>query len=140
MNYITGKDLDTYVQAVKPKPTKKKPMSFERLNMVVMTIMKYFEQELEVSKNQNDHKAENIIECLDNWVKTIRNHQNLNVNSKFESLLNIYLILSTTTNLKSVIFVAMVNFLNEHNQLEAVMIKQVQDIVKLSEDWKLSKE
>ena len=35
---------------------------------------------------------------------------------------------------------AMVEFLLNKNQLEAVMIKQVQDIVKLSEEWKLTKD
>lgn len=34
----------------------------------------------------------------------------------------------------------MIDFLCKHNQLEAVMIKQVQDVSKLSEEWKLTKE
>lgn len=55
-------------------------------------------------------------------------------------MLNIYLVLGTQTTMKSTIFVAMTQFLCEHNQLEAVMIKQVQDIAKLSEEWKLSKD
>lgn len=55
-------------------------------------------------------------------------------------MLNIYLVLDTQTTMKSNVFIAMVDFLCKHNQLEAVMIKQVQDIAKLSEEWKLSKE
>lgn len=47
IDYLTGKELQIYLQAVKIKPIKKKPMSFERLNMVIMTIMKYFESEIE---------------------------------------------------------------------------------------------
>lgn len=55
-------------------------------------------------------------------------------------MLNIYLVLGTQTTMKSNVFISMVDFLCKHNQLEAVMIKQVQDIAKLSEDWKLSRE
>jgi hypothetical protein len=39
INYLTGKELNPYIQVVKVKPTKKKPLSFERLNMVIMTII-----------------------------------------------------------------------------------------------------
>lgn len=113
-------------------------MSFERLNMVVMTILKFLESEIEGSKNQTDQKP--YVECLSGWIKTITEHGNLNVNSQFEALLNVYLVLGTQTMMKSTVFIAMVDFLCKHNQLEAVMIKQVQDIVKLSEDWKLQKE
>ena len=42
--------------------------------------------------------------------------------------------------MKSTVFIAMVEFLCKHNQLEAVMIKQVQSIHSLSEDWKLTKD
>lgn len=55
-------------------------------------------------------------------------------------MLNIYLVLGTQTTMKSTIFMAMTEFLCQHNQLEAVMIKQVQDIGKLSEEWKLTKD
>ena len=66
---MTGKEMNPYIQAIKVKPTKKKPMSFERLNMVIMTVMKYFESEIEASKNQNDQKAQ--VETLHKWIKTI---------------------------------------------------------------------
>lgn len=139
MDYLTGKELDKYIQEVKPKATKKKPMSIERLNMVIMTILKCFESEIEGAKNQQE-KASDALNCLSNWIKTIKEHQNLNVNSQFEALLNIYLVLGTQTAMKSTVFMAMVDFLSKHNQLEAVMIKQVQDVVNLSEQWKLTKE
>jgi hypothetical protein len=62
------------------------------------------------------------------------------VNAQFEALLNIYLVLDIHTTMKSSVFIAMVEFLCSHNQLEAVMIKQVQDVAKLSEEWKLTRE
>lgn len=93
MDYLTGKELDPYIQAVKPKPTKKKPMSFERLNMVIMTILKYFESEMDGQKNQADQKA--MLDSLSKWIKTITEHQNLGANWQFEALLNIYLVLGT---------------------------------------------
>jgi len=34
----------------------------------------------------------------------------------------------------------MVKFLNQHKQLKAVMIRQVQDLIKLSVEWNLTKE
>jgi DNA repair ATPase RecN len=43
IEYITGKDLSKYMASLKPKPTKKKPLSFERLTMIVIPIFKYFE-------------------------------------------------------------------------------------------------
>ena len=56
------------------------------------------------------------------------------------SLLNLYLVLGTKTSLKSIVFLQMVKFLNEHKQLKAVMIRQVQDLIKLSAEWNLTKE
>lgn len=138
VDYLTGKELDPYIQAVKWKASKKKPMLFERLNMVIMTVLKYFESEIEGLKNPSDQKP--FIDSLSSWIRTIKEHQNLNVNSQFEAMLNIYLVLGTQTTMKSTVFIAMVEFLRKHNQLEAVMIKQVQDIAKLSEDWKLTKD
>jgi len=113
MNYLTGKEMNPYIQVVKVKPTKKKPLSFERLNMVIMTIIQYFESEIEASKNQSDQKTQT--DALQKWIKTITGHQNLSVNTQFESMLNIYLVLNTLTTLKTTIFLAMVNFLTKHN-------------------------
>lgn len=52
MDYLAGEELHPYLQQVKAKPTKKKPMHFERLNMVIMTILKYFESEMVTSNNK----------------------------------------------------------------------------------------
>ena len=45
VEYIGSKDLSAYIQSLKPKGTKKKPLSFERLNLMVMPIFKYLESE-----------------------------------------------------------------------------------------------
>ena len=55
-------------------------------------------------------------------------------------MLNIYLVLSVATSMKADAFLVMVRFLREQGQLKQVMIKQVQDLPKLSEDWQLSVE
>ena len=55
-------------------------------------------------------------------------------------MLNIYLVLGIKTSLKSIVFIEMVKFLNKHKQLKSVMIRQVQDLVKLSSEWNLTKE
>ena len=67
IDYITGKDLEKYMSTLKPKPTKKKPMSFDRLAMIVIPIFKYFEDE-------KVFKAENvkIIKTLDTWLKFVQ--------------------------------------------------------------------
>ena len=57
-------------------------MSFERLNMVIMTIVKYFEYVM-VTQKQEDHK--NSIDCLNKWIQTIQAQKNLTVNAQFES-------------------------------------------------------
>jgi hypothetical protein len=53
-------------------------------------------------------------------------------------MLNLFLVLTTDTILKSIVFQRMVTFLVAKNQLESVMITQVKDIMKLSADWSLS--
>lgn len=55
-------------------------------------------------------------------------------------MLNIYLVLSVATSMKADAFLVMVRFLREQGQLKQVMIKQVQDLPKLSEDWQLTVE
>lgn len=62
------------------------------------------------------------------------------MNTQFESMLNIYLVLGTENSLKSIVFMKMVDFLVKHKQLESVMIDQVRDIANLSADWYLQKE
>ena len=37
--YLTGDEFDKYLQQLKPKGTKKKPLSIERINMIVMAIV-----------------------------------------------------------------------------------------------------
>lgn len=55
-------------------------------------------------------------------------------------MLNIYLVLSVETSMKADVFLVMTRFLCKHNQLREVMIKQVQDLPNLSEEWNLTKE
>ena len=55
-------------------------------------------------------------------------------------MLNIYLVLSVETSMKADAFVVMVRFLRSHGQLKQVMIKQVQELPKLAEEWVLTLE
>lgn len=71
---------------------------------MVMPIFKYFESE----------KAKEITtmaESMDKYVDLVLNHTNINTNTQFETMLNLYLVLGTETVLKSTMFINMVNFL-----------------------------
>jgi hypothetical protein len=78
IQYIASKELSTYIQSLKPKGTKKKPLSFERLNLMVMPIFKYFESEF----GKDITKVE---ETLALYIDLVLNHTNINVNTQFET-------------------------------------------------------
>lgn len=67
IEYITGKDLAGFMSSLKPKPTKKKPLSFERLSMIIIPIFKYFEDE-KIFKNDNAR----ILKTLDLWLNFVK--------------------------------------------------------------------
>ena len=78
IEYVISKDLEPYIQTLKPKATKKKPLSFERLNLMVLPIFKYFETE-KASESAKNKK------CLELWVSYITAHKNINLNTMFET-------------------------------------------------------
>lgn len=78
IDYLVSKDLEPYLQTLKPKATKKKPLSFERLNMLILPIFKYFETE------KRSEAAKNI-KSLDSWVEYVMAHKNINLNTMFEA-------------------------------------------------------
>jgi len=104
----------TYINQLKFKSTKKRPLSFERLNLIVFPIFKYFESQVE-GKNQQQYGdlAEKMQKSLTDWVKVIKNQKNLSLNATFEQLLNLFLVLNNDTSLKSTAFVEFAKFLNE---------------------------
>ena len=67
IEYITSKDLAGYLSSLKPKPTKKKPLSFDRLSMIIIPIFKYFEDE-KVFKSDNAK----ILKTLDLWLNFVK--------------------------------------------------------------------
>ena len=67
IEYITSKDLAGYLSSLKPKPTKKKPLSFERLSMIIIPIFKYFEDE-KVFKSDNA----SFPKTLDLWLNFVK--------------------------------------------------------------------
>ena len=67
IEYITSKDLAGYLSSLKPKPTRKKPLSFERLSMIIIPIFKYFEDE-KVFKSDNAR----ILKTLDLWLNFVK--------------------------------------------------------------------
>ena len=78
IEYIASKDLSTYIQGLKPKGTKKKPLSFERLNLMVMPIFKYFE-------SQKSKEVKKVEETLKTYLDLVLNHTNINTNTQFET-------------------------------------------------------
>ena len=123
------------MSSLKPKPTKKKPLSFDRLSMIIIPIFKYFEDE-KVFKSDNA----NIIKTLDLWLTFVQNQKEQSINTLFETQLNLFLVLSDSTVMKSIVFQTLTKFLVKHGQLQSVMIAQVRDIIKLSADWNLTKD
>lgn len=70
MEYLTSKDMrENAVQQLKAKGTKKKPLSFERLNIMVMTMFKHFEHLVEAQGGKAD-KAR-MKNCLGAWLDVI---------------------------------------------------------------------
>ena len=80
IEYITGKDLSGYMASLKPKPTKKKPLSFDRLSMIIIPIFKYFEDE-KVFKSDNAK----ILKSLDLWLNFVKSQKDQSVNTLFET-------------------------------------------------------
>jgi hypothetical protein len=76
-----SKDLEKYVQTLLPKAKKNKQLSFERLNIMVMNVFKYFETEKAGKKGE----LAKIVESLDSWITFIQAHKGLNLNAMFES-------------------------------------------------------
>ena len=76
--YLMSPDLSPYIQSLLPKATKKKPLSFERLNMIVMPLFKYLEQE----KTKTEYQKTK--DTLNQWLQVVTSHQGLNLNTQFE--------------------------------------------------------
>jgi hypothetical protein len=43
VKYVTSGDLKSYISGLKPKATKKKPLSFDRLNIIMMSVFNFLE-------------------------------------------------------------------------------------------------
>ena len=43
VKFVTSNELKKYIGALKPKATKKKPLSFDRLSIIVMAVFKFLE-------------------------------------------------------------------------------------------------
>lgn len=97
IDYLASKDLSGPIGTLSHKKiTKKKPLNFDRLNMIIMAIFKYLEAEKkgEIAK---------VKVSLDKWCTFVISLQssNLNSNAIFETMLNLYLVLGTDTSLKA---------------------------------------
>mmetsp|Transcript_11460 Transcript_11460/g.19393 ORF Transcript_11460/g.19393 Transcript_11460/m.19393 type:complete len:111 (+) Transcript_11460:280-612(+) len=107
-------EMKMFVGELPPKTTRKRTFSFERLNLLVMPLIKFKEGEKDLAS---------FTTVVKEWLQFLQGLKNISINTQFESMLNLYLLLSEATVLKSVIFVSMVTFLQKHGQLEQVMIK-----------------
>jgi len=131
VKYVTNGDLKTYIGGLKPKATKKKPLSFDRLNIIMMSVFKFLEEKIKKEPKQ-------VLESLDAWLQFVKSQKEQNLNTIFESQLNLYLVLSEDSVMKAKVFVFMTKFLQENGQLESVMIAQVRDVINLSANWNLT--
>jgi hypothetical protein len=135
IDYICSKEMTAHINSLKQKATKKKPFSFERLSFVILPLFKFFE-----SRVGNKGEMEKINKSISQWFGIVQNHPNINLSTKFDAMLHLYLALGTETSLKSIIFLQMVHFLVAHKQLAEVMIQPVRDIHNVSADWYLQKD
>jgi hypothetical protein len=81
IEYLAGNELEKHLLTLKVKPTKRKPLSYERLNFMVMPIFKYFETQKVGEKGQMPV----IIASLNRWLNFLINHRGVNLNAIFES-------------------------------------------------------
>lgn len=83
-----------------------------------MPIFKFLEEE----NMENKSDSEKTLKTLDLWLNFVKSQKNQNLNTLFETQLNLYLVLSTETVMKAKVFIFMTKFLQENGQLESVMI------------------
>ena len=81
-----------------------------------------------------------ITKTLQVWLQFITSQKEQNLNTLFESQLNLYLVLSESTVMKSIVFQHMTKFLQDNGQLKEVMIEQVRDVIQLSAEWNLTRD
>jgi hypothetical protein len=80
IEYITSKDLQKYMSSLKPKATKKKPLSFDRLSVIIIPIFKFFEQEKEFKS-----ESQKIIKTLELWLSFVKDCKEQTKNTIFET-------------------------------------------------------
>jgi len=81
IEYLAGKELEKHLLTLKVKPTKKKPLSYERLNFMIMPIFKYFE----TTKVSEKGQMPLIKTSLTTWLNFLISHKAVNLNAIFES-------------------------------------------------------
>ena len=81
IDYLASKELEKHLNTLKVKPTKRKPLSYERLNFMVMPIFKYFETDKVSEKGQMPL----IKASLTKWLDFLMGHKGVNLNAVFES-------------------------------------------------------
>ena len=61
IDYLTKDNtVSPFLNALKPKATKRRPLAFERLNMILMSIFKYFENEITEKGNKMSKEVPKI--------------------------------------------------------------------------------
>jgi hypothetical protein len=79
LEYLMGKEMKLYMDDLLPKATKKKPLSFERLNMIVMPLIQFLES------NKIKTEQARVKEVAGKWLDMIESHEGLNLNTQFET-------------------------------------------------------
>merc|ERR1719313_1255864 len=104
-----------HINSLKNKATKKKPFTFDRFSFAIIPVFKYLEH---LKFQGNKGETERILQAIEEWCSIVANQPNITMNSRFEAILNIYHVFGNGTSLKSVLFMRMVTFLREQNQLK----------------------
>ena len=81
IEYIGSDEMAPYIQGLKPKTTKKKKFSFEKLAIVVLPLFKFFE----VKKLTEKGELERFKKTIRAWFALVETHQSLSTNITFET-------------------------------------------------------
>ena len=108
ISFLCTADVKTHIYELRKTATKKKPFSFERLCLMILPLVKYFEVTC-----KTEAELGRAFDSICKWIALVEadTNETINLNAKFEAILNIFLILDGSTVLKAHMFLQLVGFL-----------------------------
>jgi hypothetical protein len=79
VSYLCSESVANFVYTLRKAPTKKRPLSFDRLGFALLPLVQYFEQ---TTKESEMPKVE---ETLSKWINLVNKNPNIGINLKFDA-------------------------------------------------------